>query len=1359
MQRAFSYRFIAAFGIFFCSFVRGQVVNFTSLTTENGLSNNTVLSIVQDRKGFIWLATGSGLNRYDGQHFKQYFSDKKDPGSLGSNYITALQCDRNGNLWIGTGSGIQLYNETEDNFCRIQIPSQRSQSRIISALYEDNAGNIWIGTFDGLFFINEKNIKKCVAYPYMNRLAGTNVRSIFQDKSSNLWIGTATGLTKICTVNGRQQFEAFHHDAKDPFSIPGNFITSLAETQDGKFLIGTQDNGVCEYLPENGRFKRLEGISPDEHIRKIFVRSSDDLWIGTQDGILNYSLKNKKAVKYTHNILTPNSLSQNSVYSIFQDNCGSLWIGTYYGGINVLNNYDTPFFDFASYFHVSNALFNDVISGMTEDKNGNLWIGTEGGGLHKVNLQNGTSATFLNNSADPESLGSNNVKIVYADDDGNIWIGTHGGGLNLYDPQKNKFDHYFLSPDKAESSFIEISSIVDDDKGHLWVGTHSGLYLFNRADKRLTPSNISISPALEHESIRTLQKDSHGHIWIGAASGTYIYNEASNKYSEITNYVAGSIAESSDGNIWVALSNYGLKVYNYKTKQLQPVATANNFGGKNIVNILIDNKTNTLWLSTDKGIIAYEPADHSYREFTRQDGLINENFNYNSFARLSSGEMLFGGIRGITVFQPDKFEVNKTISPIVFTELKLFDSTIKVGHSKHDILHENILNTKELDLKHNQNIFTISYALLNFIRSGKNRYAYKLSGFNQDWIRTNSTSATYTNVPPGKYIFEVKGANNDGIWSVPIKLTIYIAPPIWATWWAYAIYTIILFVIGFMVVRYFFLREILKKEEALHQNKLNFFTNISHEIRTHLTLITMPLEQIVDRDNLDKQDMQQINKVRKNSSRLLTLVNELMDFRKVESGNLNLYVSSYNIVELLEDIVASFEETAQERTIQMQIVYNNPDIRLYIDKNQMAKVFFNLLSNAFKYTQSGGKICVSIQEEPKEVVVHVQDNGAGIKEEFQDKIFNNFYQVADSKMQNTGYGVGLAMCKSIVELHKGTIEVKSITASQNSDGETHFSIHLQKGFGHLADIPYITLEKENIESKDHLIAAEVENKKNTVSPLDEQNEEGLPCVLIVEDNHDLQELLREAFAGACRLLQAYTGEEGLQMALKEIPDIVVSDVMMPKMDGFELCDALKKDEKTSHIPVILLTAKNTQTDHVKGLENGADIYLTKPFSTKVLLLSVKNALASQARIRKAIFEKITSPGIEIYPEKNSIPELGTVDKEFLTELIKIVGSNLNKEGFGVALLSKKIGMSPPILYKKLFAITGLTVNDFIKSQRMKRSAQLLIETKLSISDIADEAGFKDVKYHGKEFKKTFGMSPKEYRAKYTGYKNIPEDNN
>lgn len=1334
------------------SFVHGQVINFTSLTTENGLSHNAVLSIAQDKKGFIWLGTGSGLNRYDGQYFRQYHFNNKDSQGLGNNYVMALLCGHDGRLWIGNAAGLQIYNEQKDNFRRVEIPalSKHPQSRIVSTLYEDKNNNLWVGTFDGLYMVNKNNPDKCTAFPYTNQLAGTNIRTVIQDEDSNIWVGTTTGLTRISFANKEIHFKTFRHEKDISSSLPGNFINSLAEDRAGNIWIGSQDNGVCMYQPENDTFQPLQGIRQNEHVRKIFVQNNGNLWVGTQDGLLSYVQENKKITRYTHNILNPNTLSQNSIYGIFSDNCGSLWIGTYFGGVNILNNYNTPFFDFTTYYHTSGDLFNDVVSGMTEDRHQNLWIGTEGGGLHKVNLQTGESETFVNHRSDPASLGSNNVKTVYCDYDGNIWAGTHGGGLNLYDEKENRFEHFLFNPGEAESSFLEISSILDDNNEHLWIGTHTGLHIFDRENKQLSSSDFYIDPALKHEYIRTLNKDSYGNIWIGTASGTYLHYGGSHKYTKITNYVPNSIAESKDGNIWMAVNNAGMAEYNYKTGLFQLVTPTNNLGGRNIIGILPDEENNALWLSTDRGIIEYNLSNHSQRVFTRKDGLINENFNYNSFVQLNSSEMLFGGIRGITVFQPDKIEINSTVPPIVLTEFKLLDSIINVGNGKKDILYNNILNTRTLDLAYDQNVFTISYALLNFIRSSKNHYAYRLDGFDRDWIQTGTTSAAFTNVPPGKYIFEVKGANNDGIWGKPIALTINIAPPFWRSWWAYLVYLVIVSGIGFMIIRYFFLREIIKKEEALHQNKLNFFTNISHEIRTHLTLITTPLEQIVNRGSLEKQDAQQIGKVRKNSARLLTLVNELLDFRKAESGNLNLYVSRYNIVELLEDIVASFEEIAQERMISIRIVYNNPDILLYFDKNQITKVFFNLISNAFKYTQSGGKICINIEEDSKDIIIQIQDNGIGIKAEFVDKIFNNFYQASDSESQITGYGVGLAMCRSIIELHKGKINVQSIPASDSSNGETQFYIRLQKGINHFASIPYIVFKKE-IQASAGFSIPRQENKKIPLPPAAGNLPSRLPSILIVEDNFDLSELLKETFYGDYHLFESDNGEDALNIAMKEIPDIIVSDIMMPKMDGLTLCDILKKDEKTSHIPVILLTAKNTQTDHIQGLENGADIYLTKPFSTQILLLSIRNILIARERIRHSVCEKITSPDIASSNE-TAINELSSVDKEFFAELIQIVEDNMHKEGFGVGVLSRKAGMSPPILYKKLFAVTGMTVNDFIKSQKMKKSAYLLRSTKYSISEIADTVGFKDPKYFSNEFKKAFSVSAKDYREKYNEYK-------
>ncbi len=640
--------------------------------------------------------------------------------------------------------------------------------------------------------------------------------------------------------------------------------------------------------------------------------------------------------------------------------------------------------------------------------------------------------------------------------------------------------------------------------------------------------------------------------------------------------------------------------------------------------------------------------------------------------------------------------------------------------------------TKEIRLQHNQNVFTIEYALLNFIKSNKNRYAYKLEGIDKDWNETNTASVTYTNLPTGHYRFLVKGANNDGVWSDPVAMDIRVLPPFWFTWWAYCVYILLLLVVLFLINRFFFFRALLKKENELHQVKLNFFTNVSHEIRTHLTLIMAPVEKMLTDKQTDSFAQQQLRHVKTNAARLLKLVSELMDFRKAETHHLQLKTARHDLVGFLEEIYTSFREVSLAKNISLSFIHDRENCFVYFDPEQLEKVFFNLLTNAFKFTPEGGRIVVNMEQHDNKVTVQVTDNGRGIAPQYLDKLFTNFFQVADHGQQNTGYGIGLALAKNIVELHKGTITVQSEPATSTKEGRTCFTVTLLQGNKHL--VPAV--------AEPMLSPAIITPQASVVQPV-KTTEEASFSLLIAEDNADLRTLLQETFEHRYQLSLCENGSEAWEKAIEQIPDLIISDVMMPGMDGFALCERLKTDERTSHIPVIMLTAKSAQSDQVSGLETGADIYLTKPFSTRVLELSVHNLLVSRERMRQKFNALIVAT-----PTTTNAPALAealnSVEKEFLEKVMQLVETYMEDPEFGVDMLARKVAMSPPILYKKLKAVTNMSVNDFIKSLRLKKAAALLLQKQLTVYEVAYAVGYNDRKYFSREFKKQFGKTPSEY---------------
>ena len=1331
-----------------------QKITFNHLSVENGLSNNSVLAISQDKEGFLWFGTRKGLNRYDGTKFKIYTHNAKDSNSIADNNIVSLFCDSKNNLWIGSSSGLNIYNRANDSFEKIHL--NNNKFLVIYCIDETRDGSIWVGTSNGLFIRSNSTNKQFTRFQSneQNGIAGNTIRSVCEDHLGQIWLGTNNGLSRLQKKGNQYIFQSFRNNPANVRSLSANYITAITEDRSHRLWIGTQNQGLNLFLPATGEFVRYSKAGNgnsgliNNNIRIILTSSSGMIWIGTQEGLSVMNPDTKTIESYQNEAGGQKSLSQNSVYSLYEDTNGSFWVGTYFGGVNSTLS-ASGVFNTIQHQEKSSSLSNNVVSSIVEDNQENLWIGTEGGGLNFLNRKTGLFTIYKNILSNSSSLASNLVKVVMVDKEQNIWCGTHGGGLNVLDRKKNQFIRYLYKENDAATLWSEITSLAEDDNERLWVVSNSGLKLFKKSGTGISalPLN-SIPGALSNiPPSTTLYKDLQNNIWIGASPG--LFKVSGNNFEEISNELSvNSITQDKNGHIWAALKNEGLAMYNTQTKQLTKYTQKDGLPNQNIIGILEDSAGN-LWLSTDNGLIKFNPDKKTLQTFTTSDGLAGNEFNYNSFLRNQQGEFFFGGYNGISHFFPEKIESNLHIAPMAFTGLRVFNTPVGI-HGEDELLSANINQTKEIAFRHDQNVFTLEFALLNFIKSEKNKYAYKLEGFDEDWNEVNNTSATYTNLPSGTYTFWVKGANNDGVWSNPISIKIKVLPAVWFTWWAYCLYALIIIALLFLLVRFFFLRELLKKEDELHKVKLNFFTNVSHEIRTHLTLIMAPVDKLLHQHEKEVFIQQQLSQVKSNANRLLKLVNELMDFRKAETSHLKLQISRQNLIPVLQDIYSSFQEMSLTKQINISFIHNVEEMYLYFDKEQLEKVFYNLLVNAFKFTPEGGRIYLIAEQKDNKVIVSVTDNGRGIAPEYLKNLFTNFFQVADHGLQNTGYGIGLALSKNIVELHKGSITVESEPAEKEKEGKTVFTVTLLQGNQHF-DASDLLLPKQPLEKK----SASVQQEKN-ISRLNEQTENNKTfTVLIADDNDELRALLKDNLADTYHIVESANGKQAWETATEQIPDCIISDVMMPEMDGITLCAKLKSDERTSHIPVILLTAKTAQNDQVAGLEKGADIYITKPFSAKILELSIRNLLSAREKMRDTLRSKLqlkeTTQNKADEPRSSTLPYtadthhfINQVDEEFLLRVIQIVNDHLEDPDFGVDKLARKVAMSPPILYKKIKAVTNMSVNEFVKSIRLKKAAQLLQEGNMTVYEVAFAIGYNDRKYFSQEFKKYFGKTPSEY---------------
>lgn len=1327
--------------LFLSSIARSQgQIKFDRLGTNEGLSNSSVLSIVQDSSGFIWIGTRHGLNRYDTRTIKTFNQSTHKASLSSSDYLNAMLVDSKGTLWVGTAGGLNQYDAGKEVFVRYgsnEVVSKRISNNSILSLLEDDQQRLWVGTRWGI------NILQSAGH-FKSAWKDKPFYALTKSADGGVWASTSDGLKKI-KYDGRTLTIRLYAQLNTAIGAADSStkIATIFEDKAGNVWIGTDKNGLFKFNPHNQQFQHFEangrpGSIKSNNIRKIIQDAKGNYWIGTLDGLAIYNPVNNRFTSYENNPHDPNSLSHNSIYEVFKDTYGSIWIGTYYGGVSIVHPNHT---NFDSYQYATNGsgLSSNIIGAMAEDAHHNLWIATEGGGLNYLDKATGRFKFFTHELGNTDALNSSLIKSLFIDKYGHVWAGTHQGGLNRYNPKTGKFSHYrHDSKDTSSIRANHVCAILEDTQGRFWVGTGNGLDLFDRTKQTFTKAvhAYATGTANLNANITGLFEDEAGTIWIASSSGVYFLEKGSRSFQSVFKEGRKEInfvVKDRSGSVWIGAYYGGLWRYDENRHQLISYTVRQGLPSDNVVGLLEDD-AGILWISTSKGLCRFDPDSILFRNYTISDGLPSNDFNYNSFFKDSEGRFLFGSYNGLVSFIPNQIKQNGYIPPIHITGLKLFNQPVELD-GPDGLLKNSLDNSQKIVFHYNQNVFSLDFAVLNYIKPDKNNYAFMLEGFDKDWNYVDLPSATYTNLPPGDYIFKAKGTNNDGIWSMPTILAIKVLPPLWKTWWAYLLYTVCGVVILMVFMRYLVMRALLKREHELHQMKLGFFTNVSHEIRTPLTLILAPLERLIHHTMhlpLNKELVQ----IKNNADRLLRLVTELMDFRKAESGFMKLLISKNDIVSFTRNIFTSFQDMAKQKQIHYQMDTNVKESWIYFDKIQLEKVLFNLLSNAFKFTPNGGEIGVQIQAGAEHLQISVTDNGPGISPEEQKKLFTNFYQVQDLDRYHIGSGVGLALSKNIMELHKGTISLKSETllAHPKAKALTTFTIRLLIGKKHF-DEKQVSFTHSDGAAEPMLYRPDETLPIDAAITLKKQTEKR-HTILVVEDNAELRQFMVQTLAETYHIIEAQDGQEALQMAFNSLPDLVISDVMMPTMDGLDFCRYLKSDERSNHIPVILLTARAAYNHHVNGLKTGADIYMVKPFGIELLQLNVTNLLANRITLREKYMQMV-----KLEPSNQPIDN---VDKVFLDKLIRIIEEEMENSSFDIPLLADKIGMSQPVLYKKIRALTDMSVNEFIKSIRLKRAAQLLNQKTLTIAEVAYTVGFSDRKYFSKEFKKQFGKAPSAY---------------
>ncbi len=1360
--------FIITFFIYALIFAQGEQYAFSKIDIYNGLSHNQVNTILKGSDGFIWFGTMSGLNRYDGYSIKVYRNNIQDSFSLNDNYIENLYELPAGKMWVVTNIGPCIYDSKTEKFNRDYQQYLKSlslpQGNVVKIIKGHK--NLYWFVFDSLGLYQYDPVKrKAIHYQYRTNdpssIATNRIANLRTDAHGNLWVIHQNGIIQMLDATSKK--EVLVSDALQKAN-PGNFLYELFIDSDSDAWIWTEDNprGIYLFQSKTNSIRHFNESGVGFKLNNNFITGVIEdkrgiIWVSTDHGGIN--LINKKrdfAIQYLVNDpRNAKSISQNSITTIYKDDLGIIWLGTYKQGINYLNERIIKFTHYHHQDAVSGSLQYDDVNRFVEDKKGNIWIGTNGGGLIYFDRTRNTFKQYVHDPSNRNSISNNVIVSLCIDHEDKLWIGTYFGGLSSFDG--THFIHY-RHDDKDTGSLSDdrVWEIFEDSRHNLWVGTLSGgLNLLDRKSGKFIhyQNKVGLPSPLQSNYVCAFNEDRFGNLWIGTSIGLTVFEKnidqsfSFHHYDQtngLSNNNVISILQDSKGRIWVG-TREGLDVFDPAKKTFRSFNVNDGLPDNAILTILEDNKQN-LWITTPNGLCnlvfsnsaSVGMLSFSVITYDEINNLQSREFNENAALKTRSGELIFGGPAGFNIIDPSKINRLPGDPKIVFTNLQILNNNIEVGEvvNNRTLLLEALPVIEKINLKYKENVFSIEFAALDFSHGTKAKYAYKLEGFNNEWLFTDGSQpkATYTNLDPGSYMLKVKVLNSNGEWSKEKALNILIAPPFWRTPLAYFIYIAFLAGILFLARQItvdrahmrFEVQQQRKESERMHaldMMKTKFFTNVSHEFRTPLSLIISPLDKII-KNTSDPEQKKQLHLVHRNAKRLLNLVNQLLDFRKMEVQEFRLHPVAGDIIKFIKDISFTFSDISEKKNIAFSFQSNVTALETYFDKDKLEKILFNLLSNAFKYTYDHGQVSVKLEYTPDEekehsLSIHVCDTGIGIPKDKQERIFDRFFQndVPDS-MVNQGSGIGLSITKEFVKLHNGTINVSS-----EPDKGSCFTVILPAR--KISDSVNQSTVFENIIPTETIAETENEREKNRKK-----------TILLVEDNEDFRFYLKDNLKAFYNVEEAANGKEGLEKVKSLSPELVVSDIMMPLMNGIELAQKIKSDTLTAHIPVILLTAVGNEEIQLEGYEIGINDYITKPFTFEILASRIKNLLAQQKLLKKN-FQK----QLDINPSDITITPL---DELFMKQALASVEKNIGNPDYSVEDLSRDMHMSRVALYKKILALTGKAPLEFIRTIRLKRGAQLLERSGKSIAEIAYEVGFNNPKNFSRYFKEEFKVLPSQY---------------
>lgn len=1330
-------------------------------STDEDLSNSLINKIYQDKYDYIWIATEDGLNKFDGMKFSVYKNNLNDSTSLKNNYVRCMYEDSEGRFWVGGINGLQLFNRNTNKFSNVHLFSSNNILQPhVTSVFESKDGTIWISTSgEGVLKLNpHKNSRFETDARLNSKLPSVHLTFIHQDSYDQLWIGTENhGLCMYDNNSG-----AIRLFNVNDGNIDNNHISTIAEDDKGNIFIGTLSGGIFKLSREKWIFESIPyAKSPVPlPIKSLFINNQKQLLIGTDGLGLKYYNYEKNRIEDYQMFSSIFDFSKVKVHSILEDRSGNLWIGLFQKGVFLVRNNPYRFNYIGNKYHNQDLIGSSCVTAIYKDKD-YLWVGTDNDGMYRLDEQY-RARHFAHTNA-PNSITSTVMSIVETKI-GEIWLGSYLNGLALFNKSTGNCTYYNEKPANIGNNTFDnkINCMIVDSNNMLWIGTHGGgIYTFDTNTRKYV-RHYSF-PYITNDWINCLFQDKDGLIWAGTHKGFSIIDTRNNQVSnfsennEITpGKVIYSIIQDRKENIWIGTTE-GVAIYDVKNNKSRQLTVEDGLAS-DVICGLIEDANGNIWMSTHNGISKYNPNDSTFSNYYSSDGLQGNEFTKGAFFKSENGEFFFGGISGVTSFFPEQIKEDRESLKLLVTALNIGDRVVFNDERKGKGGSRFISDLDTIFLDYKDNIFNLEFSTFNYGVAEQIHYRYKMEGLNDTWISTNPgvNRIHFTNIDFGTYKLKVTASLRD-LESEVREITIIISPPWYLTNLAIVVYIILILLLLYGIAR--FIQEKMKHRqelmmrkhtEQLNEAKLQYFINISHEIRTPMSLILSPLEKLIPNEK-DPQKIYLYQIMHRNAKRILRLINQLMDIRKIDKGQLFLKFRETDIVGFIQDLMQTFEYTANKRNMDFQFIHEHPSLKVWIDLNNMDKVLMNILSNAFKFTPDNGKITIKLDTgtapESEGALknyfeITVSDSGVGIDESDLESIFDRFYQVdtAYTKSQ-IGTGVGLHLSRSLIELSHGVVFARANPDSQGSE----FVIRLPLGNSHLSKQEMMgkIASEEEAPTITHAPAEDEEVIAEIIPEIEPETKSKTKFrVAIVEDDEEIRNYLKLELSSVVKITEFSNGKDALNYVLKEKPDLVVSDVMMPEMDGITLCKKIKTNANVNHIPVILLTVKTTDRDKAEGFETGADAYIPKPFNIELLTTQILSLIENRKRLTvKPLEEESNKALLETKPLKSS-------DKILLEKILKLINENIASSELNVDFLCKNVGLSRVHLYRKVKELTNQSTHEFIKTIRMRKASELLSQQKINISDVAYALGFSNLSHFSNVFKSFHGISPTEYAEKH-----------